>query len=230
MAIGACADPSEPELLKHVVNRKRSSKTTKLEEPKDDLLCYTKPKHLTVTSCGSLDGDIGKIKEFYFDDHHWTIRYLVADTGNWIPGRLVLISPYALVAVNDKEQNIAVDLTKQQIEDSPSLGQSISPSRGNSRRRTTDTMDGRVMASHTSGDLIPILYATEQSGKSPPTVRKSRIVICVALRMSVVTHPSHRWRDWPRRRFYHRRRDLGDSLSDHRYTELVAGEKVAALT
>ena len=52
---------------------------------------------------------------------HWTIRYLVADTGNWIPGRQVLISPYALVAVNDNEQYLAVDWTKKQIEDSPSL-------------------------------------------------------------------------------------------------------------
>jgi hypothetical protein len=33
----------------------------------------------------------------------------------------VLISPYALVAVNEGEQQIAVDLTKKQIEDSPSL-------------------------------------------------------------------------------------------------------------
>jgi len=69
----------------------------------------------------SLDGEIGKVKEFYFDDHHWTIRYLVADTGNWLTGRQVLISPYALTAVNNSEQYIAVDLTKQQIEDSPSL-------------------------------------------------------------------------------------------------------------
>jgi sporulation protein YlmC with PRC-barrel domain len=69
----------------------------------------------------SLDGEIGKVKEFYFDDKHWTIRYLVADTGNWLPGRQVLISPYALVAAIKAEQLIAVDLTKKQIEDSPSL-------------------------------------------------------------------------------------------------------------
>jgi hypothetical protein len=25
----------------------------------------------------SLDGEIGNVKEFYFDDHHWTIRYLL---------------------------------------------------------------------------------------------------------------------------------------------------------
>jgi len=44
----------------------------------------------------SLDGEIGKVNEFYFDDHHWTICYLVADAGNWLTGRQVLISPYAV--------------------------------------------------------------------------------------------------------------------------------------
>jgi uncharacterized protein YrrD len=69
----------------------------------------------------SLDGEIGKIKEFYFDDKHWAIRYLVADTGTWLTDRQVLISPHALAAVNKEEQTIAIDLTKKQIEDSPSL-------------------------------------------------------------------------------------------------------------
>ncbi|OGV69451.1 MAG: photosystem reaction center subunit H [Lentisphaerae bacterium RIFOXYA12_FULL_48_11] len=69
----------------------------------------------------SLDGEIGKVKEFYFDDKHWTVRYLVADTGNWLPGRQVLISPYSLISVNSEEQNIAINLTKKQIEDSPAL-------------------------------------------------------------------------------------------------------------
>jgi len=69
----------------------------------------------------SRDGEIGKVKEFYFDDQHWAIRYLVADTGNWLADRQVLISPYALLAVSKKEQHIAIDLTRKQIEDSPSL-------------------------------------------------------------------------------------------------------------
>ena len=60
----------------------------------------TKAKTLKGYKLDSLDGEIGKVKEFYFDDQHWTIRYLVADTGNWLMGRQVLISPYALVAVN----------------------------------------------------------------------------------------------------------------------------------
>jgi len=67
------------------------------------------------------DGDLGKANEFYFDDHHWTVRYLVADTGGWLSGRQVLISPYALDPVNEAEQVLPVDLTKKQIEESPSL-------------------------------------------------------------------------------------------------------------
>jgi hypothetical protein len=81
----------------------------------------SKAKTLEGYKLDSLDGEIGKVKEFYFDDRHWTIRYLVAETGTWLADRQVLISPYALVAVNNERRNIAVDLTKKQIEDSPSL-------------------------------------------------------------------------------------------------------------
>ena len=80
-----------------------------------------KAKRLQGYKLESLDGEIGKVKEFYFDDKHWTIRYLVADTGNWLTGRQVLISPYALVAAIKEEHDIAVALTKKQIENSPSL-------------------------------------------------------------------------------------------------------------
>lgn len=67
------------------------------------------------------DGEIGKVKEFYFDDRNWTIRYLVADTGAWLSSRRVLISPYALEAVNPDAKVLPVDLTKKQIENSPPL-------------------------------------------------------------------------------------------------------------
>ena len=80
-----------------------------------------KAKTLKGYKLDSLDGDVGRVKEFYFDDHYWTIRYLVADTGNWLTSRQVLISPYALVSVNKEEEYISVVLTKKQIEDSPSL-------------------------------------------------------------------------------------------------------------
>ena len=67
------------------------------------------------------DETIGKVNDIYFDDRHWTVRYLVVNTGNWLTGRKVLLAPYALVAVNADEKNIVANLTKKQIEDSPSL-------------------------------------------------------------------------------------------------------------
>ena len=68
-----------------------------------------------------LEGRIGKAREFYFDDRHWTVRYLVADTGNWLASHQVLLSPYALVGVMSDEGRIVVNLTKKQIQESPSL-------------------------------------------------------------------------------------------------------------
>jgi uncharacterized protein YrrD len=77
----------------------------------------------------SLDGELGKTKELYFDDRYWTIRYLVADTGSWFSQNLVLISPYALKNVNKDEENITIDLTKKQIEESPSADKHMPVSR-----------------------------------------------------------------------------------------------------
>lgn len=80
-----------------------------------------KVKNLIGYNLKGLDGEIGNVKEFYFDDHHWTIRYLVAETGNWLTERVVLISPYSLVSVSEESKNISINLTKKQIEDSPPL-------------------------------------------------------------------------------------------------------------
>lgn len=81
----------------------------------------SKAKTLKNYKLNSLDGEIGKVREFYFDDQHWTIRYLVADTGNWLTGRQVLISPNSLGSISNEEGYITINLTKDQIEKSPSL-------------------------------------------------------------------------------------------------------------
>jgi len=80
-----------------------------------------KVKELKGYKLDSLNGEIGEVEDFYFDDKHWTIRYLVADSGNWLTGRQVLISPYALVSVLKETKQISINLSKNQIEASPSL-------------------------------------------------------------------------------------------------------------
>jgi len=82
---------------------------------------FIKAKALKGYQLHCLDGGIGRVEEFYFDDLHWTIRYLVADTGRWLRGRQILISPNALRGVNIVEQSITINLTTSQIEESPSL-------------------------------------------------------------------------------------------------------------
>jgi sporulation protein YlmC with PRC-barrel domain len=66
------------------------------------------------------DGRIGDVKDFYFDDAAWTVRYVVVDTGNWMPGRLVLLAPRAVTDEPDRSQRVLpVKLTQEQVQNSP---------------------------------------------------------------------------------------------------------------
>jgi hypothetical protein len=77
-------------------------------------------KGLIGADIRATDGDIGKVHDFYFDDEKWTVRYLVADTGGWLRGKLVLLSPAALGHPGWDEKVFPVHCTRQQVEDSPS--------------------------------------------------------------------------------------------------------------
>ena len=70
---------------------------------------------------GASDGEIGHVKDFYFDDQNWAIRYLVVDTGSWLPGRQVLLSPHSLGRLDKVGKVLRVKVTRQQIENSPSI-------------------------------------------------------------------------------------------------------------
>jgi sporulation protein YlmC with PRC-barrel domain len=78
-------------------------------------------KSLIGYSMEATDGVIGEVKEFYFDDQTWDIRYLIVKTGGWLSGREVLISPAALIKANDQNGSFPVRLTKKQISDSPDI-------------------------------------------------------------------------------------------------------------
>lgn len=67
------------------------------------------------------DGDIGTIDDVYFDDDKWTIRHLIVDTGGWLTGRKVLLSPHAVSRVNWSERMVHVNVTRQKVEDSAGI-------------------------------------------------------------------------------------------------------------
>ncbi len=69
------------------------------------------------------DGEIGRSKDFLFDDRFWAIRYMVADTRKWLPGRKVLVSPIALGYPDWIQKTFPVRLTKNQIKEAPGLAE-----------------------------------------------------------------------------------------------------------
>ncbi|MFZ0243505.1 MAG: PRC-barrel domain-containing protein [Desulfobacterales bacterium] len=69
------------------------------------------------------DGEIGRCHDFLFDDRHWTIRYMVADTHKWLPGRKVLVSPISVGSPDWQGARLPVQLTREQIKQGPDLAE-----------------------------------------------------------------------------------------------------------
>ena len=78
-------------------------------------------KHLKKFELVAADGRVGAVDDFYFDDQRWAIRYVVADTGNWLPGRRVLISPMSVARTEWGEQRLLLSITRDQVKDSPPI-------------------------------------------------------------------------------------------------------------
>ena len=78
-------------------------------------------KQLYGKKLGTADGEIGHVRDLYFDDHDWVVRYVVADTGSWLLGRKVLLSPHAFSNLHQAGNVLSVNLTRNQIENSPPI-------------------------------------------------------------------------------------------------------------
>ncbi|MFZ5942954.1 MAG: PRC-barrel domain-containing protein [Bacillota bacterium] len=78
-------------------------------------------KGLIYYGIKATDGDIGSVDDFYFDDEKWTIRYIVVDTNNWLPGGKVLVSPISFDNINKQQKQVEIFCTKGMIKNSPSM-------------------------------------------------------------------------------------------------------------
>jgi len=81
---------------------------------------YRMEKLIGLSIRGS-DGELGKVRDVYFDDHRWTARYLVVDTGGWLEARRVLISPMSIETIDWDTRSVPVKLTRQQVKGSPAI-------------------------------------------------------------------------------------------------------------
>jgi hypothetical protein len=72
-------------------------------------------------SLRATDGTIGSVIDFYFDDATWAVRYVVVDTGTWLSGRKVLLTPQAAGQPDPVNRLLPVQLTRAQVENSPDI-------------------------------------------------------------------------------------------------------------
>lgn len=76
---------------------------------------------LQGASIRAIDGEFGVANDFYFDDEHWTVRYLVVETGGWLDSREVLVTPFSIGVPNLAEKVIPVTITREQVAGSPNI-------------------------------------------------------------------------------------------------------------
>ena len=75
------------------------------------------------------DGEIGQVKDFFADDQAWTLNYIMVDTGNWLPGRKVLVSPQWADTVSLPERKVFFELSKEKTKKSPEYNPAEPPDR-----------------------------------------------------------------------------------------------------
>jgi hypothetical protein len=82
------------------------------------------------------DGEIGKVKDFFFDKDYWHIRYFIVDTGEWLNSREVMIAPEVLRSMQS-DTGLSVELTVDQVRHSPTIdtGKPVSPQDETTLRR-----------------------------------------------------------------------------------------------
>lgn len=73
------------------------------------------------TTVEAADGSLGSVADVLFDDRSWKIRWLLLDTGAWLPSRKILIHPCALCSLDEADEFLACDLSRAQVRASPSL-------------------------------------------------------------------------------------------------------------
>lgn len=78
-------------------------------------------KDLLGYALSATDGVIGDVKDFYFDDQSWVVRYLIVDTGTWLSSRKVLVSPLSIAGPSSTGKVFLSSLTRDQVKNSPDI-------------------------------------------------------------------------------------------------------------
>jgi hypothetical protein len=101
------------------------SEMRKQQAENDEIRNLRSVKKILGLSIQARDGDIGSVDDFLVEDEKWNMHYLVIDTGSWLPGRKVIISPQWIEEIRWDEAGVGVDLNRETIKNSPEYDPSV---------------------------------------------------------------------------------------------------------
>lgn len=67
----------------------------------------------------AVDGEVGHIEDFLIDEEDWTIRYLIIDTRNWLPGKHVAVPVDWAKDVRWEDRKVSFGHLKDEIRNAP---------------------------------------------------------------------------------------------------------------
>jgi sporulation protein YlmC with PRC-barrel domain len=76
-----------------------------------------------VIGCGieALDGAVGRVADLVVDDETWEITDVLVDSRQWLPGRLLLISPDVIGRIDWPEKTVHLRLAREDILQAPEV-------------------------------------------------------------------------------------------------------------
>lgn len=88
-------------------------------DPGSDDVHLRSLREVTGYDIEAVNGEIGHVDDLVLDDENWSVRYMVVDTGKFLPGKRVLISPEWIARTSWEESSVIVDVTREQLKDGP---------------------------------------------------------------------------------------------------------------
>lgn len=128
------------------------------------------------------DGTIGAVDDLLFDDRDWTLRWIVVDTGDWLPGRLVILPPSAFGRPDRADLVLRTQLPRERIEKAPGLSRDEPVSRQMEREIYTywgwsPYWPAAFGAPYAAGAAVPPpAPAEEEAPRGDPGLRSAREV------------------------------------------------------
>ncbi|MBN1641382.1 MAG: PRC-barrel domain-containing protein [Anaerolineae bacterium] len=114
------------------------------------------------------DGDVGHVRDLYFDDREWKVRYMVVNTGPWLLGRRVLLAPRCVELVRWQMDELEVGLTQDQVAHSPH----IDLAKPVSRQREEELHRYYGWAPYWRTGALPLIVAEPPPGAAPSAERE----------------------------------------------------------